>query len=804
MNEAIKLILSLSLSGSILAGLLFALKPFLKHKISKSLQYYVWVVVLLRLVLPFSFEESIMNKVFYYDQTSATIISQEPVKPTNDLIGLNESNMNAAELTNIKDTSNVVYNKEINYKKIFVDLFNQYALYILLIGSIVAFTVNVTGYVKFKKYIKSENRPATDEEKMMLSSLLISNRAQFNRCMVGLVRNRFVATPMLIGIVHPCIILPDIGYTEKQLKNILLHEITHLNRFDILIKWLALVATSLHWFNPLIYFIKKEVNHACELACDEAVIKNLNTAEKQDYGDTLISLVAENKYPVGVLQATMCEEKKTLKERLVAIMAQKGNSKIIMIFSVILLAVIVFSALYLGAGVGSGKKTPPRIYINAENSETKVALTGSYSWSYRSTHVQADSDHPTNFKYNPDNIISVTGQQQLVLSTQNLKKDKKYDFTIENIEVYQDGKLIEFESVDPSFMNSNLYLQAPKNSGEYIYCLNLNYKDRGTVSYGFVVRVNMPTYDLTEIAKYQTPYVGNHSKVVSLARNLPVPDPYFKQQYISLKTENKPYGATIYHEPANNTEYQGVWPIEQPSDSFESILEKNVLVLFCMIDNVEELTFAFRNSQSTGELDESQYESSFTFSRASFREKYGDLSVLSGNLDLLQDALSGRILSAFKGLELYVWRRPELTGNDDLYYTLLMGTNRNKTESEIYDLNAATSDLDTIKKELSSYRSDSYLFISHSEDIDKGTMEGIADKLSGTFNNGSISIGVLENSIVPNDSLLDEFTDEEVEQARGVVEESGGSFNEGDYTNWSMILIRNDKFSPWLIDDQGY
>ena len=69
------------------------------------------------------------------------------------------------------------------------------------------------------------------------------------------------------------------------------------------------IATSIHWLNPLMYFVKKEINHACELACDEPVIKNLNPSEKQAYGNTLISVVAESKYPFGVLQAAMCEEK---------------------------------------------------------------------------------------------------------------------------------------------------------------------------------------------------------------------------------------------------------------------------------------------------------------------------------------------------------------------------------------------------------------------------------------------------------------------------------------------------------------
>ena len=65
MNETVKLILSLSLSGSILAGLLFAVKPLINNRVSQAFQYYIWLLVLLRLALPFSFEESLMNRAFY-------------------------------------------------------------------------------------------------------------------------------------------------------------------------------------------------------------------------------------------------------------------------------------------------------------------------------------------------------------------------------------------------------------------------------------------------------------------------------------------------------------------------------------------------------------------------------------------------------------------------------------------------------------------------------------------------------------------------------------------------------------------
>jgi len=336
MNEAIKLILSLSLSASILAVLLFAIKPLIRNKISKSIQYYIWIVVLIRLVLPFSFEASIMNNVFYGDQTPVAISIQSE-----------ENASNSSILPNVQENvTNGVYNGDVDHSRYFRDLFNQYVIYLWLLGIIIALTANLTGYARFSKHLKQANKPATDEENRILEALLNGRND------IRLVRNRFVTTPMLIGILKPYIIIPDINFDGEQLKNILLHEISHLRRFDVAVKWLTMIAASIHWFNPLMYFIKKEINHACELACDEAVIKDLNLTEKQAYCDTLISIASENKYPIGVLQATMSEEKETLKERLVAIMQHNKKSKIIILMSLVLLIAVISGAVVLGASIG--------------------------------------------------------------------------------------------------------------------------------------------------------------------------------------------------------------------------------------------------------------------------------------------------------------------------------------------------------------------------------------------------------------------------------------------------------------------
>lgn len=627
MNETIKLILSLSLSGSILAALIFALKPIIKDRLSKSIQYYLWIIVLLRLVIPFSFEGSLMNNVFYNDKTPAVITSQGTV---NSASSKNENSVTIPAA----DVQGKIVDNSSNQVISLGDLFNQYAIYLWLLGAIISLAVSLIGYIKFNKSLKKSNVPAADEENIILNQLL--NR----RYNVKLVRNPFISTPMLIGILRPCIIIPDAEFNQVQLKNILLHEISHLKRFDIGVKWIAMIAAAIHWFNPLMYFIKREINRACELACDETVIKNLTPSEKQDYGDTLISVVAENKYPVKVLQATMCEEKKSLKERLIAIMNHNKKSKSILIVSTLLLGIVIICALSLGAGVGISSDTPPNIYIGTEGNTTKVALTGGYSWTNGNKHIEADSAHPANFKYKPDNIVSASGKEQLIISTQKLKKDKRYRFTIESIDVYKNGKPVKFETVDPSFMNGNLYIQGPPDDGEYVYAIRLNYKNKGTVTYGFKVRVNMMTYRLAEISKYKTPYIGNNSKVLGIVYQLPVPDTYFNQRYISMATKKRPYKLNVYYEAKKDGSHSSKWPVVGTNNKTYYNMQKNALVLFSMIGNLDEVTFRFRDSQSQGSLDESKYTTAFTFTRSSIANKYGDPSKLGNNLDLLQDVLT--------------------------------------------------------------------------------------------------------------------------------------------------------------------
>jgi len=166
--------------------------------------------------------------------------------------------------------------------------------------------------------------------------------------------NQLAETPMLFGIFRPAIILPYQEYTRDEMQAILSHELTHLRRKDVLVKWLTLGATALHWFNPIIWLVSREVDRACELSCDEAIVNGLDRHGKAHYGNTLILVAANPKTPRAITSATMSEDKKNLKERLGAIMKSKKNPR----YAIILSTLLILAAIGLAACLGSGGESP--------------------------------------------------------------------------------------------------------------------------------------------------------------------------------------------------------------------------------------------------------------------------------------------------------------------------------------------------------------------------------------------------------------------------------------------------------------
>ena len=339
MSALLRTVLIMSLSGSIVAALLFALKPLIRDRLPKSVQYYLWLVVIAALLVPVS----------TFIKLPGTANTQMIVTPSDMVdryvISAEEEKTHFSQnMPMYSATDHDEYMREVKLIRSPISSIVTVFMCIYPLGALIVLLYYIISFKVFIGIYRRRNCEANADERTLLAELCDNCRAPL------LCRNSLVATPMLMGALHYMIILPDREYTNEQLRAVLLHELTHLRRKDMLMKWLSVFVTALHWFNPVVWLVRREIDRACEFSCDEAVIRNLDADGKQNYGETLLYVAADTKTPHAVLSTTMCEEKKALKQRLFAIMKSKKHTRLTIIVSVMLLVVIVGAAIALGAG----------------------------------------------------------------------------------------------------------------------------------------------------------------------------------------------------------------------------------------------------------------------------------------------------------------------------------------------------------------------------------------------------------------------------------------------------------------------
>lgn len=118
---------------------------------------------------------------------------------------------------------------------------------------------------------------------------------------------------------------------------------------------------------------------------------------------------------------------------------------------------------------------------------TARALTGTYGWDYGNRSVQADSMHPKDFRYEPENTLQVTAGEKITIYP--VYDDKLYKGNMELIdfEVYRAaGGEISPSGGIAELKGRTITVQVPEASGDHVLAVTVRYQ-QGTVSYGLKV-----------------------------------------------------------------------------------------------------------------------------------------------------------------------------------------------------------------------------------------------------------------------------------------------------------------------------
>lgn len=92
----------------------------------------------------------------------------------------------------------------------------------------------------------------------------------------------------IFGVIRPIMILPDAVLEEKTVAHMIRHEIKHYANYDLWLKFFVDLLVVIHWWNPIVYMMRKELSLAFELSNDYMVTKDMSELGKIEYAETLV------------------------------------------------------------------------------------------------------------------------------------------------------------------------------------------------------------------------------------------------------------------------------------------------------------------------------------------------------------------------------------------------------------------------------------------------------------------------------------------------------------------------------------
>lgn len=295
MKELFWEVLYTSVLGSILISIIMITNNKFLTKYSYTLNYFLSVVVIIRMLFITKIEINI---------------------PIANEIFINK--------TSISNLNYYLFKASTNSKATF-DYINILSI-VWLIGAVII--IIYYAYFYFIFYFKLTSNIQTNRNNNLQKLLNNQVRAKgINKNIKVNVVNG-IPSPLIIGILKNTIVIPSNNYTEKELKFIFNHELTHIKRKDNLLKLLMIFALALHWFNPFVYILRKFFYEQCELSCDEQVIKNIEIMEVKEYALLLLNSVKyKNNLRISAMSSELTSKKINITKRRIESMLNLKTKK---------------------------------------------------------------------------------------------------------------------------------------------------------------------------------------------------------------------------------------------------------------------------------------------------------------------------------------------------------------------------------------------------------------------------------------------------------------------------------------------
>ena len=251
-------VLEISLTAGPIVLLFVLLAPLLNRRYAAKWKYWLWIILVFRLFVPFGKSISVSSVVIDIpSQITMPLMSQgaaESVLTSDMEVGVSDIPGGEAEVSDIPgdavELSAKMWTEEMSVDISLLDL----TAVIWLFGGLTILFVHGLGYAHFKRQIIQNGVPAKGEA-ISRELQQLSEELQIRR-KIEVTKYSQATSPLIVGFIHPILVIPDEAYSQEELYFILKHELVHLKRHDTYYKLLLLAVNALHWFNPVVWFMR--------------------------------------------------------------------------------------------------------------------------------------------------------------------------------------------------------------------------------------------------------------------------------------------------------------------------------------------------------------------------------------------------------------------------------------------------------------------------------------------------------------------------------------------------------------------
>ena len=309
-------LLVMSLSGSVVVALYALLYPVIKRYVSISWQR----VILKAAIFFFLFPLPLFKEAFVSFISDLFPVFAEKMADIQE-VGLLDLNY-AINL----EPGNVFFGSEVLLVGIFI----------CGMGIITSFAVirQLKQYFALSQFYLSTAFSEAPSSCLMEQFKQTKEDLKINR-KVRFVCSPLCKTPVTIGAFSPMIVFPteDIFRLEPaSYAYVMKHELLHIKNGDYLIKILSLLVLALHWYNPVCYFLYREICIVCEMNCDHEMIRESDEALRQIYSNLILDLATNNqfqneKYVMGLVNGNLA----TFERRILEMKTNRRSKRIVSI-----------------------------------------------------------------------------------------------------------------------------------------------------------------------------------------------------------------------------------------------------------------------------------------------------------------------------------------------------------------------------------------------------------------------------------------------------------------------------------------